>query len=160
MDMQNTSHLFHLFVKLNYDITHYKVLFSKPRCLCFTSLPKHLAFWIISEDLFNKLNDLVSLSLQILCETNDCLCLDRVYPVFNDIFQWIHPLLMTFNNYENHQQQGLTQTMVENTRLSCFLESCLEDAQRKIEHLNYILSRCDVGHYNLLSKYSVCAMCE
>jgi len=82
MDPAKTSPLFHLCWKWKYDIS----LWTKP---CQSNL---------CQQVVTRLDHLVSMVLQSMCEANDCLCFEEVYPLVDRMYRFVQPFVETLSS--------------------------------------------------------------
>lgn len=154
--------MFHGFIDMKRQLLEYRLPFAKPYCMCLTTLPKHVLFWDTCTQALDNTDQLVSLALQILCETNDCPCLENTIIIAGldtlcNIFQ---SLCFALNLHKDHKQQGTTLSMLENSQLMYNIDILARRAHRCMHKLIQQLQQCSKGHDSLVSKYTVCAMEE
>lgn len=159
MASTNSAHLFHMCIQLKYDIGHFSSLFVKPNCLCFSLTHQLNEFWVECDNALNKMNSLVSMVLQMLCETSECLCLENMHPILDSMHKCLQSLLMVLSDNHQYLELGMINTLVESDGLVLYLASCTDFAHKTMHQLNDILKHCDFNHCNLLSKYSACVLC-
>jgi len=157
-----TSSWFHMFIDIKRQLADYKVAFSKPHCLCLTTLAKHTSFWHTCADAFDYLDQLASLALQYLCDTHQCTCLEEPQTVqcFDALFALAKSFLFALGPYKHHQSTGQTLTLLEDDQLAYHLDSVAKKAHRYTNKLLRILEKCSVGHAALLDQYNTCPMEE
>lgn len=162
MTVFKTSSLFHLWIDMKRQLLDYRMAFSKPDCMCLTTLPQHQSFWATCSQVLANMDELVSLSLQILCETNDCICLEKkeITSGFEALYQLFQSLCFVLNNHKDHKQTGLTLSMLENQQLAYNLDAIAKRTHRCTCKILTELKNCGNGHDILVSKYTTCAMGE
>lgn len=159
MDPTKSAHVFHTCIQLKHDLSHFSAQFERNPCLCFSKLHQTDVFWVGCDNALNKINRLVSMVLQMLCETNDCLCLEHMHPIIDSMYRCVQPLLLVLSENKTYWQCGMIQTVVENDALVSYLEFGAKFALDSIEKLIDVLKQCDKDHLNLLSKYNTCVLC-
>lgn len=127
MDLGKTSLLFHLCWKWKHDVEH-----------CY-SLPS-TGHWSHFETALSNINQLVSMVLQTLCEINDCLCLEHVYPLVDHVYKFVQPFLISFSSMD---ELDVT-----------YLDSIVELALQAKHDLCNVLLCCSHGHALLLSQFN------
>jgi len=129
MDLAKTSPLFHMSWKWKFDVeqchsllanTPHKLLHFEPALTC--------------------INRVVSMVLQTLCEINDCLCLEYVYPIVDEMYRFLQPFFVTFPLCIDEPDVF-------------YLESIVEKAGQAKLALCEMLYHCCHGHAQLLSQY-------
>lgn len=153
MDWGKTTQVFHCFVTLKHDVCNHKVTLTRQFCPCKITLPRHQQFSLMCIKAFESIDELLSIALHLLCETNSCLCWDKLYKVVDKIYKLSQSLLFTIAHY--HQDQG---SMLDNESLFDVFGTCIDKAHVFKNKLLSILHRCDVGHDSLMTKYAVCFM--
>ncbi len=162
MNLAATSSLFHLWIDIKRQLLEHCQTFAKPHCMCLTTLPEHESFWRTCTQVFTNMDELASLALQILCETNHCLCLEKpeTKACFDSLFQLSQSLFFVLSQYKDHRQRGSTLSMLENQQLAYNLDSIAKRGHLGTSKLLRILQQCSQGHSSLVSKYTACAMEE
>ena len=160
-DKIKLSALLKIFIKIKSDVNHFQSVFAKPVCGCLTTLPRHVQFWTLCSDCLKRLDDLVSLVLDLLCDSSNCNCLSKSFFVLDHIRQSVEPLLIAMANQKgNIQQQGM-QCVVNDNLFARYLESFDKVAFMKVNQLLIVLQNCfSKNHENIIVKYGVCPMCE
>lgn len=142
----DTSVLFHTCIKLKYDISQVRSCLVKPTCQCIPVLPHDNVFWHACDDAFNKQNDVVSLLLQILCESNDCVCLDNMYSFIDHMNQSVNTFLAVMSSCAQYLQCcGNVGALVDCDILS-FCSLHVELSQTLMYKFCNILKQCDFNH--------------
>jgi hypothetical protein len=160
MDLSKTSGLFHLFIDIKRHLMDYRAAFFKPYCSCLVTAPKHQSFWLLCSDLFDSMDKMASMTLQLLCETHDCTCLEKPETTncLDLYFKLAETLFFLLSQYKEHRQQGQTLSMLENEQLFYSLDSISKKAHHYTNKLLHILHQCSKGHESLITKYTFCPM--
>jgi len=160
MNHSASSSFVHLWLDIKRQLLEYSRSFAKPHCMCLTTLPQHQSFWETCERVFQSVNKLVSLVMQIVYEPCDCLCVvePQTLACFDSLTQLSQCLFVLLDRFKNHQQQGFTLSMVQDDQLSYNLDSIAKRAHRVIHKLLAVLQRCSHGHESIISDYNVCDM--
>lgn len=151
--------MFHMCVQLKYDLGHFSFVYIKPNCHCFSTNDQDILFWSECDGALNKINQLLSMVLQILCETKDCLCLEYMHPIIDCMYRCFQNMLVVLSDNQHYVELGMVQTLVKNDELVLYLKSCTNVAAESIDKLNDILKQCDYNHVNLVSRFNACVLC-
>lgn len=157
MDVMKTSSVFHLLIKIKYDVDKLNSVFAKPLCLCHSKQFCNSSFGILCEKVLGSINELVSMMLQALCETNNCLCFEHVYPLVDRMLRSVQPFIAEM--FDQPQQFCLMQTVSDNVQLLLYIESTIQLVIDVKHRLSRILHDCSQSHFQLLSSYNVCNVC-
>lgn len=149
-----SSSMFHTFLQFKHDLCQLKIAFAKPYCPCLTTLGQHQIFWAAFSEALDNVDELVSLVLHIMCDTDECCCLENMIAGFDMLFKWSKSLSSVMDRQES------LYSMVENQSLINYFKSCASKTHQVKNDLLCILERCDLPHTNLIHKYSSCAMEE
>lgn len=128
MDAAKTAPLFHLCWKWKYDVEQ-----------CYLQFRHHTIPGL--ENALACLNQLVSMVLETLCDINDCLCMDFLYPLLDSMYRFVQPFFVTLSTVDMDELHTM--------------EPIVELAQQAQHDLCVILLNCSHGHALLLSKYNV-----
>lgn len=157
MDWSKTTSVFHCFITTKNDVCNHKVALSRHFCPCKMTLPKHQQFWTVCTKAFESIDELLSMALHLLCETNSCFCWDKLYKVVDKMYKLAQSVLFTLANY--HNDQGITRTMLDNEPLHHFFVVVIEKAHLLKNKVLSTLHQCRAeGHDAVLTKYAVCFM--
>jgi hypothetical protein len=162
MDLSKTSSVFHLLIDIKRHLIDCRAAFSKPHCSCLVTAPKHQSFWLACADMLDDMDKMSSLTLQMLCETQDCTCLEKteITSCLDLFFNLAQALFFVLNQYKDHRQQGQTLSMLENEQLFNYFDLVSKKVHRYTNKLLQILHYCSKGHNLLVTKYSLCPMDE
>jgi hypothetical protein len=157
-----TSAMFHGFIDMRRQLKEYQLLFTKPFCKCLTTMPKHVSFWAACAQVLDNMDELVSLALQMLCDTQHCPCLETpvIIAGLDTICNIFQSLCYVLNMHKGHKQQGTTWSMLEDAQLMYTFDILAKRAHRCTHKLVQQLQQCSNGHDSLVLKYTACPMEE
>lgn len=157
MNREKTQTLFQTFYKIKTQVALGKSWFQKPRCLCLTTQPRHVQFWGVSDLALSRADDLASLAVRLIGESQQCLCLERTLSLLDKIYVLLQPFLITLGHQWDSYHTNPA-ALVENQSLNGYFQAFAKSALNRMDDVTGILQGCDMGHYSLLAQYDSCIM--